>query len=207
MAAWADFKLANSARTRRGAYPTGSGRVSCHLVRRPLGISILYGEPGRQAATSALRFASNDAVVLPWGNSYVFNPYPGELASWFTYDCETSKCLTTMCASSGGAGFLLGRLGSHAILPLESCVPARSNTQFSAPSKAIASNLGNGNGFFGIVRSLPETGPAYHHVYGWFLFLCLLTFLPGSQLLPLRGLQNHRGLTGGTAKGFSRRTN
>jgi hypothetical protein len=106
MAAWADFKLANSARSAAAQIEQEVGAAS--------GVVWFEGHWGfqyymeRQGARPVdfwhQRFASNDVMVLPLANSRVFNPPPADFVSWFEYDCEPSKCLTTMSASSG-AGF------------------------------------------------------------------------------------------------------
>ncbi len=130
MAAWADFKLANSARTAAAHIKQEVGACPAIWFEGHWGFQYYMEAQGAKAVDFwHLRFASNDAVVLPLGNSYVFNPYPAELASWFTYDCETSKCLTTMCASSG-AGFYSDDWGP---MPFAFCrVPAQQYAVFRA---------------------------------------------------------------------------
>ena len=70
LVARADLNWPFRARRRRAHSTTGVQDLADGLVRGPLGISILHGAAGRNAGYFwHLSLATNDAVVLPLGNS------------------------------------------------------------------------------------------------------------------------------------------
>lgn len=120
MAAWADFRLAESARIAAVRVEAKAGPAS-HAVwfEGHWGFQYYMEQLGAKPIDFwHIPFAShNDAVILPLGNSCVFDPPKEGLESWFEYDCETSKWLTTMNAACG-AGFYSGDWGP---LPFAFC--------------------------------------------------------------------------------------
>jgi hypothetical protein len=105
MAAWADFKFANSARDAATHIQQEVGAASHVWFEGHWGFQYYMERAGaRPIDFRHPRYSPNDVIVLPLGNSFVFNPPPANLASWFEYDCAPSKYFTTMSASSG-AGF------------------------------------------------------------------------------------------------------
>ncbi len=106
LAAWADFNLAGSARTAAAHIQQETGAASLAVWFEGHWGFQYYME--RQGAKPVdfwrLRFAPNDAIILPQGNSRVFDLSQPGLEPWFEYDCPSSKWLTVMNASCG-AGF------------------------------------------------------------------------------------------------------
>jgi hypothetical protein len=107
MAAWADFKLANSARTAAFHVQKEAGATS-HAVwfEGHWGFQYYMEQQGAKAVDFwHLPFAvKNDAIILPLGNSCVFDPPKEGIEPWFEYDAATCGWLTTMNQACG-AGF------------------------------------------------------------------------------------------------------
>jgi 4-amino-4-deoxy-L-arabinose transferase-like glycosyltransferase len=106
MAAWADFKLANSARIAATRIPREVG-VATHAVwfEGHWGFQYYMEQQGaRPVDFMNLRFASNDVIILPLENSCVFNLSQTNLETSYEHDFSSSKWLATMDRTSG-AGF------------------------------------------------------------------------------------------------------
>jgi 4-amino-4-deoxy-L-arabinose transferase-like glycosyltransferase len=106
MAAWADFMLANSARTAALSFQKNVSPAS-HAVwfEGHWGFQYYMELQGARAVDFwHMPFVTNDAVILPFENANVPMPPKPGLKPWMEYDCDTSKWLTTMSLACG-AGF------------------------------------------------------------------------------------------------------
>lgn len=106
MVTWSDFKLANSSRVAAAHLKQEAGACPTVWFEGHWGFQYYMEEQGARAIDFwHFHPKTGDAVILPLGNSYVFNPPAPELVSpWFNYERDTSKYLSTMCSSTG-AGF------------------------------------------------------------------------------------------------------
>jgi len=131
MAAWADYQLANSARAAAAHIQQEMG-VGPHTAwfEGHWGFQYYMELQGaRPVDFHHLPHSSNDVMILPLENSFVFNPPPSDFTPWFEYDAEASTFLTTMSASCG-AGFYSDDFGP---LPFVFCrVPAPKYLVFRA---------------------------------------------------------------------------
>jgi Dolichyl-phosphate-mannose-protein mannosyltransferase len=113
MAARSDFQLAGSTRDAALHIEKQAGPAS-HAVwfEGHWGFQYYMEELGAKPIDFwHVPFAThNDAIILPLENSCVFDPPKEGIESWFEYDCDTSKWLTTMNQSCG-AGFYSGDWG------------------------------------------------------------------------------------------------
>jgi len=106
LAAWADFKLANSARTAAARIQREIGAAS-HAVwfEGHWGFQYYIQMRGAKPVDFLhMDFSPGDAIILPEENSRVFNLSQTNVESWYEHDFSSSKWLTTMNGSSG-AGF------------------------------------------------------------------------------------------------------
>jgi hypothetical protein len=123
MVAWADFRLAGSARAAAWQIQKQAGATS-HAVwfEGHWGFQYYMEQQGAGAVDFwHMPFVATDAVVLPMGNTSVYDPHKEGLVPWCEYDFETTRWLTTMNQSCG-AGFYSDYFGP---LPFGFCrVPA-----------------------------------------------------------------------------------
>jgi hypothetical protein len=123
LAAWADYQCANSARLAASHIKQKLGADSSTIwFEGHWGFQYYMEKLGGKAIDRTdLRFAQNDAIVVPLNNSYLF-PLPAEYVEFkFQYESEASKRLTTMNGFSG-AGYYSDGWGP---LPFVFCrVPA-----------------------------------------------------------------------------------
>jgi Dolichyl-phosphate-mannose-protein mannosyltransferase len=112
MVAGADLKPANSARAAAARIRQQTAATSRTVwFEGHWGFQYYMEQQGAKPVDFwHLSLATNDAVVLPLGNSRVFEPPKPGLVSWFEYDAAPSKWLAVMNASCG-AGFYSGDWG------------------------------------------------------------------------------------------------
>jgi 4-amino-4-deoxy-L-arabinose transferase-like glycosyltransferase len=123
LVSWADYRLADSARTAAANIRQQAGATAGALwFEGHWGFQYYMEQQGAQPLDrDNLRLSLNDAIVLPLGSSYLFPLSRDHAVPWFTYECNPSPWLTTMSVPSG-AGYYSDGWGP---LPFVFCrVPA-----------------------------------------------------------------------------------
>ena len=106
LAAYADFALANSARTAATELMNKLGATSNGVAfEGHWGFQYYMEQQGaRPLEREDLRLMPNEAIVVPAGNSYLFSLPRERVEDWFTYQANVANGLSTMNGDMG-AGY------------------------------------------------------------------------------------------------------
>ena len=103
---WADCRLANSARATAGVLKQNIGAEAGTMwFEGHWGFQYYMEKRGGKAIDkNNLHLVSNDAIIVPLGNSFLFSPPSAQTTPWTIYDSAVPDWLTTMSADAG-AGY------------------------------------------------------------------------------------------------------